>query len=325
MRRPPPPPVPVQKKPPTISPSTRQKITISENAQRLRDEQVMAEVRYYGSGQTNAELDAITAAVVDELHQLRGAGEESRTSTDVEIELIQHLRELLEKLFSPQRSAFLKTLLIDVQRRVTQLFFNSELYARITEASAEEVPEASWPEQALYFALKRRETDVLDELRAIPVSDPLVRDHAADRFQGFLRQLCTDFLSRTTPELESLLRIYRTELTRYFYKDFPPGIGELAWEVIRQSRVAAGHRLGYKLTADRFPAFRETFDKRFSERLALQIHEPILKAAGESDTAFREATLAFVASPQVHSTICASVSDAIYDYLYGEGFLDLPP
>ncbi|MCZ7683655.1 MAG: hypothetical protein M5U28_34735 [Sandaracinaceae bacterium] len=219
--------------------------------------------------------------MVAELRALRLAGEERRTSIvpDVEIELIQSLRVLLEKLFSPKRRNFVERKIRDIQRRISQLFFNSELYAELA-ADAGEVPAAAWPEQALYYALKLHEEKLLDELRAIPVENEAVRARAIDRLNMFTRQLCTDFLSRTTPELERLLAIYREVLADFFYADFGAALGELCWEVVKESRVAEGHQLGYKIKADKFPDFRAAFDKHFLERLVFHVQDPIVKRAG---------------------------------------------
>lgn len=305
---------------------TRGKLAVVNAALDLRHEQVRATVKYYGQDQrTNAELDKITAAVVAELQALRMAGEEQRQSAipDVEIELIQTLRTSLEKLFSPKRRNFIERKIRDIQRRITQLFFNSELYAQLAE-DAGEVRAAAWPEQALYVVIKRHEQDMLEELKSLPVEDESVRQRALDRFHQFTRQLCTDFLSRTTPELERLLEIYREVLADFFYADFGGSLGELCWEVVKESRVAVGHELGYKIQSDKFPEFRAAFDKHFLERLVFHIQEPITERATKSDEKFRDATLRFVADPRIHSAVCEVINDAVYDYLHGEGFLDLP-
>lgn len=292
----------------------------------LRAEQVEATVQYYGEDQrTNAELDKITEAIVAELRALKIAGEGARDPVvpDVEIELIKSLRELLEKLFSPQRRNFIERKIHDIQRRITQLFFNSELYAQLA-ADAGEVPAAAWPEQALYYVIKTHEAKILGDLQAMPVEDEKVRSRAVDRYHAFTRQLCTDFLSRTTPELERLLGIYREVLADFFYADFGGSLGELCWEVVKESRLAEGHQLGYKIEADKFRAFRQSFDKHFLERLVFHVQGPIAKRATEGDHRFRAATLRFVADPRIHSDICEVINDSVYDYLHGEGFLDLP-
>lgn len=305
--------------------STRGKLQVASAALALRQEQVAATVRYYGEDQqTNAELDAITAAVIAELRELQLVGEERRDAIvpDVEIELIQSLRELLEKLFSPKRRNFVERKIRDIQRRITQLFFNSELYYQLALDSGR-VESAEWPEQALYYAVKIHEQTILDELSTMPMKDETVRERALDTWHAYTRRLRTDFLSRTTPELERLLGIYRDVLADFFFDGFGKGLGEFCWKVVKESRVARDHELGYKIKADRFPAFREAFDKHFLESLVFHVQEPITKRATEGER-LREPTARFVADPQIHTEICAVINDAVYDYLHGEGFLDLP-
>lgn len=309
----------------TTTASTRAKILLAREALELRDEQLQAQVKYFGADlETNAELDKITEQVVAELRLLKTPEPTEDRSEHVEIELIGNLRTLLEKLFSPKRATFLQRKIEEVQRRITQLFFESELYARIA-AGNDEVGAASWHEQALYVALKRHEEAIISELDAIPVTDDEVRDRAKARVQQFIKQLASDFLSRTTPELERLLTIYREVLVEFFAGEFPTSLGEFAWEVIRESRVAQGHKLGYKLTADKFGQFREVFDRKFIEKLVFHIEDPIARRAIDDSESFREATLRFVTEPRIHTEICSVMNDAIYDYLHGEGFLDLPP
>lgn len=276
---------------------------------------------------TNAELDAVTAQVVEELRALgKVVGENkpvSRPAAEVEIELIQEMRTCLEKLFTGTRKKLLTKKIEEVQRRITQLFFNSELYARLAESS-KDIPAATWPEQVLYFAIKRQETAILAEIDALPVSEPSVRARAHDEIDRYLKQLTSEFLSKTTPELERLLAIYKEVLTHFFGEVFPAELGDFAWEVIKKSRVAHGTDLGYKITADRFQAFREAFDQKFLEHLVLNVQDPISKRAAAEAGSFRDATRDFVADPHIHAEICAVINDALYDYLHGEGFLDLP-
>ncbi|MCB9593549.1 MAG: hypothetical protein H6719_12515 [Sandaracinaceae bacterium] len=328
-RLPAPPPQPSQPPPPgpdgPLLASTRGKLQVAGAALALRQEQVAAIVRYYGADQqTNSELDAITAAVVAELQQLQLAGEERRDTVvpDVEIELIQSLRELLEKLFSAKRRNFVERKIRDIQRRISQLFFNSELYYQLAMEGGR-VESAEWPEQALYYAVKIHEQLILEELATMPTANEEIRERALDQWHTYTRRLRTDFLSRTTPELERLLGIYRDVLADFFFDGFGRGLGEFCWKVVRESRVAAQHELGYKIKSDKFPAFREAFDKHFLESLVFHVQEPITKRATESDR-FRDATARFVASPEIHSEICTVINDAVYDYLHGEGFLDLP-
>ncbi len=339
-RMPPPPPNRVAPAPPPPLPpapsadrvsrptSTQQLIAAASSALKLRDEQLQARVKYYNADlKTNAELDAITEQVVAELRAMGAVSSNAaakRPQQEVEIELIQALRGLLEKLFSDKRSALLHRKMEVVQRKITQLFFNSELYARLAEGSRENAPAATWPEQALYFALKPYEENILADLAAMPVSDPRIREVATDELSAFIKRLCGEFLSKTTPELERVLAIYREVLNNFFDNVFPAELGDFAWEVVRESRVAVDHHLGYKITEDRFDQFREVFDRKFLERLVLNVQEPIVQKASANAGAFREATLRFVADPHIHAEICSTINDALYDYLHGEGYLDLP-
>ncbi len=323
-RMPPPPSRPDGTSPPplpAVGASPKDAATV---ALRLRDEQLQAQVQYYNAGlATNAELDAITAEVVAGLRSMSGGRSTTVRRADVERELTQNLRGLLEKLFSPQRSGFLVRKLEDVQRRISQLFFQSALYAELAEGGRE-VPAASWPEQALYFVLKRHEETLLAELSALPVDAPEVRDRAVERLHAFERQLCSAFLSKTTPELETLLEVYRTALTRFLREVFPRDLDAFSGEVIRGSDVATGHEMGHKLTIEQFARFRATFDRAFLERLAADVQSSIVRTVSADGGRFREATLRFVSDPRIHSEICAAVNDALFDYLHGEGFLDLP-
>jgi hypothetical protein len=329
----PPPPIPRARgvpPPPSTAPrakltATRRMLLAASTAVRLREEQVRAQVQYYKADlATNAELDAITHQVVQEFKALSTCDVQARSSQEVEIELIHNLRELLEKLFSKKKhSTFLPRKIEEVQRRIAQLFFGSELYAHLA-ADGKDVPAASWPEQALYLAIKRHEAAILAELEAIPVSDPAVREQAAERFEDWQRRLSSEFLAKTTPELQRLLTIYRDVLTHFFQEVFPRELGEFCWEVIRESRVAHGHDFGYRIGAERFHVFREVFDRKFLERLVLSVQEPIARTASQHGGQFRDATIRFVQEPRIYSEICAVINDALYDYLHGEGFLDLP-
>lgn len=308
-------------------PSTKNKIDIAATALRLRDEQVEAKVIYYGADQaTNSELDAITDAVIAELRTLAGAKIKITNPNDkseAEIELIGSLRALLEKLFSGRRETFLRRKLEEIQRRITSLFFNSALFAKISQG-AENQRSMSWPDQAVFHALRIHRDGLVNSLKSMNYSDSEVKQEALDRLDGIEKGLRIEFLSRTTPELERLLEIYREVLLKFLLTDFKNTLGEFAWEVIKESRVGQGKHSGYKLGPDVFKTFRETFDKKFVERLVMAVQEPIVARASEMKDVLREESLRFVADPHIFTEICAVVCDAIYDYLYGEGFLELP-
>ncbi len=310
--------------------STKAMIDIAATAKRLRDEQIEAKVVYYGEEQrTNKDLDAITEAVVAELQTLQLAGvrvvikHEQQPTVDVSIELIGTLRALLEKLFSSRREGFMRRKLEDIQRKITSLFFNSALYNKIT-TQVRQALSVSYPDQALYIALRSNRDAIIASLKAQRYAEPGVAAEAAARYETIEKDLRMEFLSRTTPELEALLKIYREVLLKFFYEDFKPSLGEFCWQVVKQSRVGEGRQAGYKLGPDMFGRFREVFESHFLERLVLNVQGPIVERSEGMRETFRDETLHFVADPQIFSDICSVVCDAIYDYLYAEGFLDLP-
>lgn len=299
----------------------------ASEAFRLRDEQLKAKVKYYHKeSHTNAELDAMTEQVVSELRAMALADRTSVTELDpraIETELIGQLRGLLEKLFSDQRSTFLAHKMERIQRKISQLFFNSELYAHLAENGAT-VPAAEWASQVLYFALEQAKDVVEVAIFDIPAKSQDLKDEALERFRSFQKSLCNEFLAQTTPELEHLLRIFQRTYMDFFLKDLPRDLPDLAWEVIRESRAAENHGLGYKLTVNKFPAFRESFDRKFLERLVLGTQQKVEQEVENSGATFRDATLRFVTNPEIHAAVCSVINDAMYEYLHSEGFLDLP-
>ena len=50
----------------------------------------------------------------------------------------------------------------------------------------------------------------------------------------------------------------------------------------------------------------------------------MLGAGREGEAKFRIETIRFVAEPQIFTDVCELIGDAVYDYLYNDGFLDLP-
>jgi hypothetical protein len=311
--------------------STKALIDLATTAKRLREEQIRAKVVYYGEGQkTNAELDAITEAVVAELRSLQLAGievvsqaQQATPTTDVSIELIGTLRALLEKLFSPRREGFIRRKIEEIQRKITTLFFNSALYVKLS-TQARQALTVTFPDQAVYLAIRMHRDAILATIRAQRYAEPKVLSEALKRFESIEKSLRMDFLSRTTPELEALLRIFSEVLLKFFFEEFKPGLGEFCWAVIQESRVGLGRPHGYKLGPDAFTSFREAFEKHFLERLVLNVQGPLVQKSSSMRGTFRDETLEFVANPQIFSDVCTVMCDAIYDYLYTEGFLDLP-
>ena len=313
--------------------STRNKMSLADAALALRDEQLEAKVVHYKAElATSPELDAITAQVVADLQQMqrdaKGPSVAPLATADrshVEIELIQSLKVMLARLFRRDKLAsILERKLGEVSKRFARLFFESELHEKL-RGSSTEVKTMRFAEQALYLMLTRNQEHLLAELGTFEYATPEVQERAKENFDSIVKSLRNDFLARTTPELNALVKFLNEILRVFFTEELPPMVGELAWEVVKEARLAeANTTAGYKLSAGAFPRFRVAFERRFLQRLVPFAEDEMLKRARESEGKFRAETIRFVADPHIFSDVCELVCDAVYDFLYNDGFLDLP-
>lgn len=297
---------------------------LAEFALRLRDEQLRARVVYVDPTlKTNAELDAITAQVVAELQQFQSIGLKAQASVDpqqIEIELIRALRESLDKMLSNRREHFLKHKIEHIQRKIANLYFSSEV-----QASADAPTQRSSYEhtdEGLYQVLKRYEGKINADLDALPWATPEVGRDAKERFAMFLKQMVSQVLTRSMGDLERLITIYHEVIFDFLMNDFKSQLGEFAWEVIRESRVAHRNDLTYKIREQAFPPFRQIFERKFLDRLLMSIQGPFDEKIASG--AFRESTIRFASDARIYAEICGTMCNSIYDFLHGEGFLDLP-
>jgi hypothetical protein len=316
--------------------STAAKMSLAEMALALRDEQLEAKIVHYkGELATNPELDAVTAQVIQELQDMQLAARGSQgihsrppppaDRTQVEIELIRTLKELLSRLFRPKKLAtVMERKLGEVSKRFARTFFESELHEKI-RGGGSEVRTVDFPEQALFYALARVQEDVHKHLEDFQYANPQSCSRAKEHFHSFQRALRNDFLARTTPELNVLVKLLNEVLTAFFTSELPPLVGDLAWEVVKEARLAdARTSASYKISATAFGPFRQAFEKRFLERLVPFVEDELLHRVREGASTFRGETLRLVADPKIFSDVTAVVCDAVYDFLYNEGFLDLP-
>ena len=118
-------------------------------------------------------------------------------------------------------------------------------------------------EQALYHVFSRAEPELAKALDSYEYTSPEVHDRAREVLANLVKEYRNQFLGRTTPELNALVKILNEVLHEFFTVELPPFIGEIAWEVVREARLAdSGVRAGYKVSAKAFPAFRQAFEKR---------------------------------------------------------------
>lgn len=312
--------------------NTQQRLDLASAALKLRDEQVSARVVYFNpEQQTNAELDAITQQVIDDLRAIQDVRQSQRpespvSSADYEIDLIAVLRRSLEQVLDARRGSFLRLKLELLSRRFTTLFFEFALghHAGPSELAARLV---TTPEQALYTAVLRSQQKVRDDLRALRYEREELHDIALERLSRWERELQSAYLSQRAPELGRLLPIVTEVFTEFFQEGFRANLGEFCWAVVRESAVArSGDSIqGMPRIGPRsFPRFREAFEKHFLEDLVLNVQDPLVARLNASEVRLRPETLAFVADPRVFSTACAVMCDAFYDHLHSEGLLDLP-
>jgi hypothetical protein len=315
--------------------STGAKMSLADIAMQLRDEQLEARVVHYKAElATSPELDAITAQVVAELQLLQknaiAATPAAPEVTDkdraqLEIELIENFKGMLGRLFRADKiNSTLQRKMSEVNKRFARLFFESELHEKLAgdDGTARTM---RYSEQALYHLLVKAEPALLKDLDVFEYASADIQTEARETLTSWIVELRNEFLAKNTPELNALVKMLNRVLTRFFTQDLPPGNGELAWEVVKEAQLGRAHiRAGYKVSAEAFPRFRKAFETRFLQRLVTFAAEEMLQQTRAGESQFRSETLRFIADPHIYSDICELVCDAVYDYLYNEGFLDLP-
>ena len=311
------------------------KVSLADIALALREEQLDAQVVHYRADlETNPDLDAITAQVVSELQGLQAAvrmiAPASRPvavfeRAEIEAELAENLREMLARIFRPDRLATLiERKLGEVAKRFARVFFESELAAKI-HGSQNEQKTMRFYEQALFHALHRAESKILATLESYEYENLLVREKAQQRYYQLLKDLRNDFLARTTPELNTLISYLNETLSRYFREDLPPALKELSELIVADARLADSPKTaGYKISASTFPTFRQAFERRFMHRLIPYVEDEMLTRVRDQSNQFRSETIRLIADPKIFSDVCDVICEAIYDMLYNDGFLDLP-
>lgn len=317
--------------------STEQKLSLADYALALRDEQIEAQVVHYKADlETNAELDAITAQVASEIQSLQAAARAAGPSIkptgadprEIERELISNLTDMLGRIFKPGKLAtHVVRKLGEVAKRFARLFFESELADRIrgTKGTKDEAKAMRFADQALYHALNRAEEHVFAALDTLKYTQPEVKTRAKEDFAELLKGMRNSFLTRSTPELNVLVKYLNEVLSNFFMNELPQMLGTLATEVVRDARLAEANTIaGYKISSSAFPKFRQAFERRFLQRLVPFTEEEMLKRVRESSGEFRRETIRLVATPAIFSEVCEVICDAVYDMLYNDGFLDLP-
>jgi hypothetical protein len=295
----------------------------------LREEQVQARIVHYKAEmETNSELDAITAGVVAQLQQLQqkvAAERAPESKAHIEAEQTRAFVSLLGRIFRADGiSVLVQNEMKDVTRRISRMFFESELHEKMTEGQPK-TRTMHHAEQALFYVLKRHHNRLHAELEGFEYADAEIKELTMDLLDKTMNDFRVSFLSRRSPELKRLLAVFTEVLAEYFQKGLPPEIPDLARAVITDAGTAtATNAVGYKVLHESFPKFRQAMERRFVGSLVRYSQQRIVKKLEASQDAFRDETIAFVQSPQIYSDVCAVICDAMYEFLCNEGFLDLP-
>lgn len=302
---------------------------LAELAMLLREEQVQARVVHYKAElETSPELDEITAQVVEQLAALRSQAAPVKAPPareNVEEGQIATLARLLAIVFKRDAlSLLVEQRLKDVSKRITRLFFESELHERLSGGQPR--PKAiHHAEQAMYYVLRRYQNRLRAELEAFAYVDDEMRELSYDLLDKTTNEFRVAFLSRRSPELKRLLAIMHEVLAAFLRDVLPRNLEAFARAIVQESHTATVEgALAYKVHQQSFPAFRQAFERRFLEGLVAHVQNTLVVRLEQSTDRFREETIVFVQSPELYSACCELICDAIYEFLCNEGFLDLP-
>lgn len=307
--------------------SARQKEALTLQALGLLKEQVQARVIHYkGDLETNAELDAITAQVVQQLKAMQAAvaasgAAEHQTSEQVEAEHVRSLSALLHKVFSSE-SQFTSRILKPLGRRVAKLFFESELHEK-TKGDRDKVIHHA--EQGVYYVLTRYKHRLRAELEGFEFVDAEIREGSLELLAKIERDLQVAFLTRRSRELNQVMTVYAAVVSEFLRDYLPPRLDAMARNTVRAARTAEQpNSVGYKILVDSFAEFRVQWERVFMEQMVNFCGDELGARLSADGAEYREETLRFFSDPHVYSDSAEVVCQELYDFLCLEGFLDLP-
>jgi hypothetical protein len=325
--RPKPPPLPARaRRAPSKALSDSEKSELALNAFGLMNEQLQARIVHYRADlATSPELDAVTAQVVAQLKLMQsklGVRADARPSLDeLERRQASTLHTLLARLLSPD-SQFAPRVLAPVGRRVARLFFESELHERTKGDKGRTI---HIPEQGVYYVLQRFGRRISAELEGFEYASEEVKAASFALFSKIQHDLKVAFLSRRSPELNSVMSIYSSVLTEFLQEHLPPRLEQMASSTVRAARTAHHpNSMAYKLPAEVFPEFRREWERAFVEQMVFFCGDALLSEIERTGGDFREETVKFFTDPHMFSDASEVLCEEIYEFLCLEGFVDLP-
>jgi hypothetical protein len=308
--------------------STGDKEAIALQALGLLNEQVQARIVHYrGDLETNEELDAITAQVVQQLRSMQAtlSRSEDKREPPAQIEAKQGttLAQLLTRVCQEGDGANLITQnLKPIGRRIAKLFFESELHEK-TKGDKDKV--IHHPEQGVYYLLGRYKNRLRTELAGFDYENDEARASTLELLSKMERDLQVAFLSRRSPELNRVMNLFSTILLEFFQKHLPPRLEQMAKVTVRNAATARQpNSVSYKILPDRFEAFRVEWERLLVQQMVNFCGDELFGKLTTAEDHFRAETIAFFTDPAIFAETCDVVCHALYDFLCLEGFLDLP-
>jgi hypothetical protein len=300
---------------------------ICEMALGLLEEQVQARIVHYKAElETNPELDAITAQVVASLKEIQASAAHAGAATreglrDAHVKL---LRGLMERVFRADGPSLLVEKQVkEITKRLARLFFQSELHEK-TRGKDGATKVIQHGEQAIYYLLARYKNRLENELGGFDYADDEVKERAFDLLAQIGKEMQDTFLGRRSSELRRIVRVFQEVLLEFFGKHLAAAVPQLAEEVVTQSGSFEGRAFAYKVASEAFPRFRAAFERRLMVRLVGWAEDQLITRLADTAGPAREETVHFVTDPRVFSMIVGEISEAFYELLCNEGFLDLP-
>jgi hypothetical protein len=306
--------------------SEGQKESLALEALGLLNEQVQARIVHYKSElETSPELDAITAQVVAQLKAMQAAASKElgqrHSPEQCEVEQLRAFTNLLGRIFSPE-SQYATRILKPISRRIAKLFFESELHEK-TKGDKDKIIHHA--EQGVYYVLTRYKNRLRAELEGFEYISPEIRELTFQLLAKTERDLQVGFLSRRSPELNRVMTVYTGVLTDFVNKHLPPRLEQLAKVTLRVAKTAQQpNSVGYKVLVDRFPAFRQEWERVFMQQMVFFCGDELVERLTQADQEFRDETIKFFTDPHMFSESCDVMCQELYDLLCLEGFLDLP-
>jgi len=309
---------------PPMTEHEREELTL--RALGILREQVEARIVHYKAElETSPELDAVTAQVVNQIRQLQQvAAKEHKVEKDPELIANAHvgmLHRLLHEILIADIN-YTTRAIQPIGKRLAKLFFESELHAK-TRGQRDKVIHLA--EQGVYYVLQRYRHRMRTELAGFEYSTPELQSATEDLLAKIERDLQVAFLSRRSPELNRVMRVFSGVLVDFFQKHLPPRLEQMARITVSNARTGyQSNSVPYKIHADRFNDFRAAWERVLMTQMIHFCTDEFMARLDQGDDGVREETIAFFTDPHVFSETCQVVCEGLYDRLCVEGFLDLP-